>query len=578
MNALPARSRCLWILALALFSGLALAAASGPPEAPGDAQALTLWLEDELPGASPGEALRMAEEAVSRMEPSPAAAFLCEKLEWMGNGALLETAADCYRRLLDADLPSDTRQRLLGGSARAFAKLGDREGLDRALAALPPAERPRAVMTVAFGLVNKGRCEERVRLLSGLVGYREETSNVPGDMARALADCADDAAARELYLRIAAAAEPDNLHNVIASWKGKISPESLEAMLLERLRRQPGSEPLLRHLDAVYESAGWTGKRIAHLQSWIARQPEYQGDKRYEDLIGLLLEENRPGDAAAVLEGALARGGAGSWRLNERLAALYFASGRPEKVGEIAGRFLASGSEAERPLGHLLLGRAAFAQGRLAEASAHYRDFFAASPGHDHGATEEYLALLWETGDAAQAVRFLEDRHEILVRAKSAPEDRDEFLAERLAEAGFAEPALSALDRALTRAPERAALYERLGKLAQETGDWGRAEAAYRSLARLDPRQESPWHSLALLHVRRKDDARALATLEEGYRVLGTRPAALRVLEGRLRLAAGDPTGAIRVLREVRDKKPDSGEVYELLQEAYRALALEPGK
>jgi predicted Zn-dependent protease len=329
-----------------------------------------------------------------------------------------------------------------------------------------------------------------------------------GDFADAQVE-PDGAAAGDFLGRVSSAA-PEELDGVLADWGTKATPEALEGVLAERLRREPESRALWRHLDEVYESAGWSGKRIAHLQAWIARRPEDQDDESYAGLAGLLVEADRAAEAVAALEGALSRGRYGSWRLTEQLAALHVLAGHPGKVDELARRFQKAASETDRPLAHLLLARADLARYRPDDALAHYRDLFAAAPVSDAGATEEYLALLDETGKVAEAVKFLERRWEVLSRSRIQPAgSRAEFIARQLSEAGLVEA--------------------------------------------------------------------ALACLEKDYQTTGSRPAELLLLQGQLHLESGDAVSAIRVLREAREKNPDSGEADELLSEAYRVFARQPG-
>jgi hypothetical protein len=288
------------------------------------------------------------------------------------------------------------------------------------------------------------------------------------------------------------------------------SPEVREAVLTQRLVEEPDNDALWRELDRLYDSEGWSEKRTAHLRAWIVRRPVLPEDGRPSDLAALLVQANRPGAAVAVLEAALSRGGAGNWRLAEQLAALHVLAGQPEKVDEVARRFQRSAPGADRALAYLLLARADLARYRPEDALAHYRDLFASDPVDDHGATEEYLALLQETGRAAEAVKFLERRWEVLTRAQAQPvRDRTEFTARQLSEAGFGEA--------------------------------------------------------------------ALAYLERQYQALGSRPVELLILQGQLHLESGDAVSAIRVLREAREKSPDSGEADELLSEAYRVFARQPG-
>lgn len=286
--------------------------------------------------------------------------------------------------------------------------------------------------------------------------------------------------------------------------------------------------------------AGLDGQ-IEELRAKIAAQPQDQDDEIYATLATLLLEADRAGEAVVVLEGALSRGWSASWRLTEQLAALHVLAGHPGKVDELARRFQKTASESDRPLSHLLLARADLARYRPDDALAHYRDFFAAGPADDQGASEEYLALLYETGNAAEAVKFLESRWEALPQSRiQSSRSQAEFIAGQFTEAGF----------------EKAAL-----------------EGAYRALIRLDPKRARAWELLALSYLQRQDPAKALAALEESYRAIGSRPAELLLLQGRIHLESRDAASAIRVLREVREQAPDLAEADELLNEAYRVFA-----
>jgi tetratricopeptide (TPR) repeat protein len=543
---------------------------------PHDPAALELWLEMQVEGLSPEEARQAGAEAVARMEASPSAVRLCHKLSWLATGALRTSSAECYRKVLALELPDEDRVQALGSYTGVLAQLGDGPGLDRALEAVPPEKRSRAVLTAAGALQNQGRCDEKVLLLGRIAGYHEESMNVPEYMARILADCGSHAAARELFLGILSSAPSRELSSAVGSGKKIAPPEAVEAVLGGRLHREPEDDRLWEALDGLYKNAGLFEKRLEHLQAWVARRPSLPGDRRLGDLTDLLVMAGRSEEAVRVLEGAVAGEGPLEWQPCERLATLYLLEDKPEKVEALAARFAEGADEDQRHLSHLLRARVALAQGRLEPALGHYRELYAAASPFDGGAAEEYLALLNEAGLVDEAVRFLEGRWELLYQHPRATGDRARFMVESLAAAGFTEAALVYSEKRQQRAPGSLESYRQAAELARDLGDWPREEAAYRAIIALDPKASEGWDSLAWALGRREDPARGLEVLDDAYEAIGHRPPRLLFLEGRMRLETGDAVGAIRALRRVLELNPNDGYADELLREAYRVYAGQP--
>ena len=195
---------------------------------PGDPQMLDLWLGRELATAPPERARQLAAEAVERLEPSERAGILCEHLESLGGGALLDAALGCSRKVLAGDLPAASAERLAEGYGRAAAQAGELGELQRMVESLRPEARPGALLQGVFGLARKGRCAEAAEVARGIADHRDPHVDYPEHIARFLADCSAEPASRALYLELLAASPPAALPNLLASWRDRLPAETLE--------------------------------------------------------------------------------------------------------------------------------------------------------------------------------------------------------------------------------------------------------------------------------------------------------------------------------------------------------------
>ncbi len=157
-----------------------------------------------------------------------------------------------------------------------------------------------------------------------------------------------------------------------------------------------------------------------------------------------------------------------------------------------------------------------------------------------------YLAILvgpWKQVESAPLrwpLRLVGAGVALLALAATAPlYAADRYLAAHSDEGANPEEALAAVERARQLNPVSAELPQREAELAMQSGDWGRAEEAYREAARLNPEHYASYDSLAYFYEMRGDLATALSYSREA---LALNPLGSDVSAHTLQLLAQVPT------------------------------------
>jgi tetratricopeptide (TPR) repeat protein len=202
---------------------------------------------------------------------------------------------------------------------------------------------------------------------------------------------------------------------------------------------------------------------------------------------------------------------------------------------------------------HLQHGKRLHGAGRLAEASAVYRQVLSAQP--THADTLHMMGvLLLQTGEPTQALEWIE--RAIGIRG-TAPEFHVHH-AHALLVLGRAAEAAEACRIALRLRRGNAEAHQTLGHALSDAGDYAGALAAYESAARLKPdlpdllnnlgtalhhanRLEEAARTLTRAHGREPGDLGTLVNLSTVLRDLGQFSAAEARLEAALRLSPGHP-------------------------------------
>lgn len=355
--------------------------------------------------------------------------------------------------------------------------------------------------------------------------------------------------ATELWRR-AAAARPDDrdLQSLLADRLARAGRgDEAEARLRAAAERWDDARAW-EELSRLLERLGRGEEALAAIERALAGREDEDGAaeglrRRRAHLLVALGRHDEALAAAADLDGAAAR----AWVE----ARVLHARGRPEEALERLQRAFE-----EQPLhagARLLAGRTAEELGRPDEALGHYEDALRTEAGRAE-ASLAAARLHLARGDDADALRMA------ALHLRLRPEEPAAHLVASRAAAGLGEldAARSHLD-ALAALPGQTplAVAERAGLAWREGGPAAAARAIEESgLDLADPASRPALHALVESALAAGDAGRALPAVE---RALARSPAsaALRAMEGHLRLAAGEEDAARAAFEAALDSDPD---------------------
>lgn len=537
---------------------------------PDDPEPVTAWLRSPFADSDP-EAMRAVIERFAEATVADGERLtLCTALLSNARGAYRPLAKRCLRSIAEGGERPELRERAAAQLARAAGLDSDWELAESAVAQLTGEAKVRALLSVIRESQESEGCQVAVararRMLAGL-----DLGPIVGSLGSWLKRCSSTPDAAAWTLELAAAAPPERVIELLRSWgdeRRRLPTDELAAMLERRLGESAERVELWRALDLVYQS-GDLERRREHLERWLASPAASEaGAEVHLALASLVMIENGAPAAIARLERVPAplRRDA---RIEETLLGLYLMAGETEKARALGAAVLAaprSGSAS----GHLLLARTAWATGDTAAAAEHYRAAITGE-GNRRRATDEYLALVAETGDEERLLEAFEWICSLPGTGVSTG-SAEECVADRLVDAGLEARALGYLSAASERAPESSKLLQKLARAADRAGEHATAESAWQRLIALDPESEAPWNGLAAAAYRRGDRDELEGVVAASQRQLG-RPAhgALRLL-GKLLREQGEPERSVEILAELAAERPQDGWLAEELRLSYLAL------
>ena len=369
-----------------------------------------------------------------------------------------------------------------------------------------------------------------------------------------------ETAAAEETLKIALALEPGNQ-----------SAHRALALLYVTTRRAADAEP---HFRALATDA--TGR--------LALADYYMGIGRNSDALAILGE----------MENAAEKSDARAARL--RIASIHYATGKKAEAHRIidaliqerpryaeartakARMLLSDGASAadavahareavkaepELPAAYYTLGLAALAARSLDEAERAFEEAARISP-RAAAAQMQLARLRLARGEATGAVSAAE----VAARHRPADAEAAVLLSQSLRASGNLDRASRELTRRIAAAPDSAALHLEMGWLSLQRREPAAARASFHEALRAAPDSIDARSGVvaADLAERNIDAARArVAAWQQAAR--GDQR--LRVLAGRIELAAGDTAAAERILKEVIAVDSSQLEAYEMLGRAY---------
>lgn len=289
--------------------------------------------------------------------------------------------------------------------------------------------------------------------------------------------------------------------------------EEAERALGSALEAQPGNVLARFHLGQIAAERGDLPAAIAHLEAALATQPEAEPVQRV--LAGLY---GRAGDRARAAEMSR-RGGQ---------AAIAYDDPLMLAVQELAGSGRAL---ADR-------GVAAFAEGRLADAEAAFRQALATLP-EDSDAHLNLGSALFELKrvDEAEA----EYRRAVALDPANARARLN--LGTLLAAGGRREEAIAEYRAALASEPGNTGAHFNLANSALTLGRFAEAEEHFAAVLGSDPANPGARLGLAVSRAQLGRQAEARQVLEEGLRL---RPGDRTLTHGLARLLAASPDAAVR--------------------------------
>ena len=446
-------------------------------------------------GVPPGSAVRFGvrEAALASLELDP--------LEAMLTGALVSKGwrlPDLTRAWLQSLAQSD------GTIQLRFAS--DGHPTER-LATLEPRGEAPAVVWLEGERLPESLAEGDRLLFAGDLGGAE------AEYRKAISESPENRSAQARLLAVRAAADGDAASN-----------REVVALADALLSRWPDFVPGILHAAIAAAKEG-DRARAATLFARVATLAEERGET--EDAL-LARAAAAAADSSSVEDAAVPRVAVAdaSEDVTKKTAAVYAEEGDADRRAEALGEMLI-GFERLAPerqhAAYASFGRVAEATGDLEYAEeAYWRAASAAAePGGRAGDLIAHARVLLARGNPAAAIAEME---EALVLA---PEHMGELvlLAEQAMETGEWERArdlYALLDRTpgADQAIPRQTLLLRRGRLARTAGDSRVAEACYRNLAALDPRQVEARQVLAEIALERHDLGAAAERLEEVLQLL----------------------------------------------------------
>ncbi len=563
---------------------------------PQDLRALESWTRSSAAMADP-EAARGAIERLAAAPPANGVAVnLCGQLLSAFQGKYRAQGLGCLREIAErAETDEKVRASAYESLLRGAALAGDWALVDAATEHVEAKRRATILLSAAQSLSsdayrNDGAScpavvalAERARAIARAAGAGSDDAR---SLAGALEWCLRDPRAEAMVLDLFANAAPAE---VLQAWSGasvrimrgsymEIRTElpigKVTAVLERRLKEEPKAGELWDALDQLYQAAGHNDRRPAHLRGWIAAVPDGRSEP-YTRLMPLLLGSGDLAGAIALLESA-PEPVRGDSRLQEQLLNAYLLSGQMEKAKTLGTWALqsAQSSDWSRTTAHRLLARAERIAGDRTAADEHYR---AALGGEQVMAeiADEYLAFLAESDAPDGGGRLVATIEELCNKPgmRGPQGGPEECAADRLRKVGRQAEALRALQQAVEKAPDNAALARKLGDAAEAAEDWATAEWAFRRLVEIDPAERNHWQNLGASQYRRKLRQPLEELVSASQRQFGAKLPGLLVLLGKLYREQGEPRRSIDVLLEVKRIQPDYYMIDDELRQSYAALA-----
>jgi TPR repeat protein/Flp pilus assembly protein TadD len=563
---------------------------------PDDPEALRAWLSHQPAAArSPQESAARIERFVGASDPAasdpasdPARVDVCRWLLTAEDGAYRDAAVRCLSGVRDRTRDAELRARVAGILVSAGISGGDGRELAQTLAGLPPERRLDAVLT-AVNALGPQQCARKMSLLQALPWDGTPTGGRLPDYFRALHDCTADPAVRAAYLDALQRAPAGDLGNLLSAGFVNVNGRYLDpsgdgprvaAALEGRLQRRSNQVEVWQALATAYAIAGWDERRAAHLSAWLGKDlapPERQ------DLVWLGTFRAAQSPQAGIDALRLALRKTHDTEVAAALGDLLLAAGKMDDLAALVDG-LARGQEGTSglpgaDLARLLRARATLVRRGPEAALADYQVYVdGASYLKPEDAGEYLMVVAGVRGapaaeQAAQALCAKEGVRSILTSIGTP----SQCAADLLAKLGHSEGALRLLAAAAERSPEDLGMQSRYAWAAEQTGDFARAEQAYRRMLTLDPKSEGAWIGLGRMVERRGDPAELETVLHQAAQARGEEPATIVLALARWDTAHGRAARAVERLTALRDRRPGTFVGETELRAAYAALASEPG-
>jgi tetratricopeptide (TPR) repeat protein len=531
----------------------------------------------------------------THMDEAEAAAAAAQLLERDHSAAELYRSCQIISRL---DLPQQTDAclervvRLAGSQNRrvalnAFGELisslrrqraWDRiEGL---AAAIPPeVDSTETRIGIAYVLVEADRCSTAQELIRELDPKSPPKRINPSYWKTTLASietkCGDaDQGAAEM-LDVYRTASLDEL--AYLGYSADLEVEQAESILLQRIENGDDPAKVYEVLSRIASRDDAPEKRLSYLEAWAVEAPE--DPRPQQELAWALKSEGALEPAIDAQREALRRAGDAqtTQQLTEALVSLLIEAEQYEEAATLANELVTTEDSASR--GRKLLAEVALAEGKTEEAIALYDDFLTEEPRSCYEVTD-YLKLLRDQGRL--------DKIDAIFSRCSMGDEEDPYADARVRrqlvwlyeELELHERALASLELVLADDPEDNRLWLEKAEFLQKLGRWDEAEACYREVIRLAPRDESAYRGLAEMYRMDERWAEIVALLAPFIAERSSIGPDLGLELARAQNAAGSVEAAATLLERIVKENPKSfdawyelGEVSVRLDRPDRALA-----
>ncbi len=551
--------------------------------APGHPQLVVEWLSANQHRQDPDATTRILADFFARRGKSERDLAACQSVLRLELASHVAEAEACLDRIAsDAEADEATSTQALKAAAARAAKAGDWTPLLAAVESLEPEEGARALLAAARELEAPGRCDDSLHLARSAREIQTGNDDTDRSIASVLKRCEQHPGSRDYFVTLLSTASEESVPQILGAWAMRVNgvwkgdvPATARGVIERRLEASPGSVPLLRTLDTLYQLRDPNARRGELLQRW-QRLPDptsYFGADQTLALASSYLLEGKVDSATEVLRWQLKR--RFQFEVVEGLWELLQSYGEAGAAERLVDDLINDSNQGRRSAGYVLRARSALLDGGFAAAVNDYWKAWEEQANRDFGEELATVVAIYGDHDQLDSVAGRLCAQPAFARGTST-----ETCALRLlSRIGADEAAAARVRSAAGSLPDDLESLRALAYSAQGVEDFETAERAFLRAFEIDPKAEASWTQLGSLYEKqgRVDDL--LNLLDRSRRELASPSLGLYRAAGRATTAAGRGREAVELLQEARSLTPEGqagnwsrGWIDQELRAAYTAL------